>query len=373
MFKVAYPITLFEKDNISGLLAGVVGNIAGMKLVSAMRVFDIRFPKSFIKSFPGPQFGVKGLRKILKKKKGPLLATVPKPKVGRTAKEQAKLARLLFTSGDGTYEGIKDDENLTSLYFSNFKKRTKLVLKEVKRAEKKTKNKKFYLCNITHSNIDTMTDRAHYIKKHGGKFMMLDVVCTGFAAVDSMRRKNLGLAIHAHRAMHGFITRDNSPGVNGNGKINGFSVSMIFLAKIFRLLGVDSLHGGSPLAKMEDYNQAEYIQKVLQNKDLQPDKLIPSLGQDWYNIKPVWMTASGGLHPGDLEAVMKILGDDLIIQCGGGLLGHPDGPEAGVIAIEQARAAVMQNISIKDWVKSHSHSPLAKAVKYWGYGPRIIY
>ena len=373
IFKIAYPITLFEKDNISGLLAGIVGNIAGMKLVSAMRVFDIRFPKSFIKNFPGPKFGVKGLRKILKKKKGPLLATVPKPKVGRTAKEQAKLARLLFTAGDGTYEGIKDDENLTSLYFSNFKTRAKLVLKEVKRAEKITKNKKFYLCNITHSNINTMTERAEYIKKHGGNFMMLDVVCTGFAAVDSMRRKDLGLAIHAHRAMHGFITRDNSPGVNGNGKINGFSVSMIFLAKIFRLLGVDSLHGGSPLAKMEDYGQAEYIQKILQKKELGPDKLIPSLGQNWYNIKPVWMTASGGLHPGDLEAVIKILGEDLIIQCGGGLLGHPEGPEAGVIAIEQARIAVMKNIPIKDWVKNHPHSPLAKAVEHWGYGPKIIY
>ena len=48
MFKVAYPLSLFELDNISGLLAGIVGNIAGMKMVSAMRVFDVRFPKPMI-------------------------------------------------------------------------------------------------------------------------------------------------------------------------------------------------------------------------------------------------------------------------------------------------------------------------------------
>ncbi|MEK6873186.1 MAG: hypothetical protein AABW90_04240, partial [Nanoarchaeota archaeon] len=39
MFKVAYPIKLFELNNVSGLLAGIVGNIAGMKMVSAMRFF----------------------------------------------------------------------------------------------------------------------------------------------------------------------------------------------------------------------------------------------------------------------------------------------------------------------------------------------
>ena len=50
---------------------------------------------------------------------------------------------------------------------------------------------------------------------------------------------------------------------------------MIFLAKLFRLLGVDSLHGGSPLAKMEDYGEAIYIKDVLQAKNLKPHNKIP--------------------------------------------------------------------------------------------------
>ena len=373
MFKVAYPIDLFELDNISGLLAGVIGNIAGMKMVSAMRVYDIRFPKKMVDQFPGPKFGVPGVRKLLKKKHGPIVATVPKPKIGRTAKEQALLARTLFTSGEGTYDGIKDDENLTSLSFNNFEKRTRLILKELKAAEKKTGNKKFYLANISHSNIDKMEKRAKLIKQEGGIFMMMDVICTGFAAVDTMRRKDIGLAIHAHRAMHGFITRDNSPGVHGKGPLYGFSVSMIFLAKVFRLLGVDTLHGGSPLAKMEDYGEAEYIQKVLQEKKLKPHDKIPTLGQDWQNIKPVWMVASGGLHPGDFEKVLATLGENIILQCGGGLLGHPNGVEAGVIAIEQARDLATKNISLRKWVKNNPNSELAAAVAYWGYGPKIVY
>ncbi len=373
MFKVAYPLELFELDNMSGLLAGIAGNIAGMKMVSAMRLFDIRFPRKMIQAFPGPKFGIDGIRKLLKKPTGPLVVTVPKPKIGRTDKEQAELARILFTSGKGTYDGIKDDENLTNLPFNRFDKRCRLVLKEARIAEKKTGNKKFYLCNVTHSNLDEVERRAKLIKSNKGIFMMLDVVTTGFAAVDTIRRKNPGLAIHAHRAMHGFLTRDNSPGIHGKGKLYGFSVSMIFLAKLFRLMGVDSLHGGSPLAKMEDYGEAEYIKDILQKKNLSSHQTIPSLGQNWYNIKPVWMTASGGLHPGDFEYIFKSLGEDIIIQCGGGLLGHPDGIEAGVIAIEEARDAVMSGMHLEDFVKKHPFSPLARAIKHWGYGPRIVY
>lgn len=218
-----------------------------------------------------------------------------------------------------------------------------------------------------------MVRRANLIKKNKGVFMMMDVVTTGFTAVDTIRRRNLGLAIHAHRAMHGFLTRDNSPGIHGKGKLYGFSVSMVTLAKLFRLMGVDSLHGGSPKAKMEDYGEAEYIQKVLQGKETKPHDKIPSLGQNWYHIKPVLMTASGGLHPGDFEFVLDRLGQDILLQCGGGLLGHPNGVEAGVIAIEQARDIAMKEIPIKKFVKENPDSELAAAVKLWGYGPRIVY
>lgn len=373
MFKVAYPIELFEMNNISGLLAGISGNIAGMKMVSAMRIYDVRFPRKMVEAFPGPRYGIEGVRKLLKKPRGCLVCTVPKPKIGRTDDEQAELAKILFTAGKGTYDGIKDDENLTNLYFNDFYKRCRKVLREAKVAEKITGHKKFYLCNTTHSDINEMLKRARAIKNNHGIFMMMDVVTTGFAAVDTMRRNNPGLAIHAHRAMHGFLTRDNSPGIHGDGKLYGFSVSMIFIAKLMRLLGVDSMHGGSPLAKMEDYGEAEYICKVLQEKNLNPHFKIPSLGQKWYNIKPVWMVASGGLHPGDVEAVLEKLGSDIIIQFGGGLLGHPDGISAGVKAIEQARDIYYKKIPIRKYVKENPGSELARAVEHWGYGPKIVY
>lgn len=369
-FKIAYKVDLFELGNMSGLLAGVIGNIGGMKMVKAMRLLDIRFPRKMVQSFPGPQFGIDGVREQLMVEEGPLLLTVPKPKIGRTAKEQADLARVLFTAGNGDYHGIKDDENLTSLFFNKFEDRCKLVYEVIKDIEEKSGKRKFYLCNITHSNFDVMLDRAAMIKAQGGRWLMIDVITTGFTAIETMRRRNPGLAIHAHRAMHSLLTRESGPGVNDKGEILDFSMSMVVNAKLMRLLGVDSLHGGAPKTKMENYGEPKLIRDVLQ-LDITPESSI-TLGQNWFGMKPVWHVASGGLHPGSVPEVLKQLGENIMLQCGGGVLGHPWGIEAGVEAVIQAKDIALGRGDLEQWITEHPDSSLAKAAQHWGFGPRIV-
>lgn len=377
MFKVCYKTDLFEHDNMAGFLAGPVGNIGGMKMVKGLRLMDIRFPKAFVTAFPGPRYGIDGVRELLaqdeKHRKMPLLGTVPKPKVGRTASEMATLARRLWTAGDGSYDFVKDDENLTSLPFNRFEERTTLVHEVQKEVEKTTGYKKLYLCNISHSNMDTMMKRADLIKSTGGRCMMIDVIATGMAAVHTMRLKNPELVIHAHRAMHAFMTRESGPGINGDGEINGFSVSMFILAKIFRMLGVDSLHSGSPKSKMEDYGEAEEIGHILRDAVTQPNRALCTLGQNWFGLKNVWPVASGGLHPGVMDIVISKMTPDCYIQLGGGVLGHPKGGERGVEAALDARNAVYNNMTVNDFVAKNPKSALAEAVDLWGNEPKIVY
>lgn len=368
-FKIAYQVDLFEYDNISGLLAGLVGNIGGMKMIKALRCLDIRFPRPIIEALPGPQYGIEGVRELLNKPEGPLLCTVPKPKLGRTAEEQAKLAEILFTTANGEYDGIKDDENLTNLKFNKFDNRCKLVHTVRRKVEKESGKRKFFLCNITHSNLETMIQRAELIKNEGGRWLMIDCVTTGFAAVHSIRTMNPGLAIHAHRAMHGFMTRES--GDVNKGEIIDFSLSMYLLAKLMRMLGVDSIHGGTPKGKMEDYGEALRIRDVLQMEETPATDV--TLGQNWFGMKPVWHTASGGLHAGTVPTVMEKLGKDIIIQCGGGSLGHPDGIEAGIEAIVQARDIVMEGEDLQKWLEDHPDSALDHAADHWGFDPRIVY
>lgn len=372
MFKVAYKAELFELDNMSGFLAGPLGNVAGMKMSKGLRVFDVRFPKKMVEKFPGPRFGVSGIREIVGHTM-PLLGTVPKPKVGRTAEQQALLAKRLWSAGDKSYDFIKDDENLTSLSFNTFEDRAKLVLAVQREVEEKYGKKKLYLCNITHSEIDIMLKRANLIKENGGRIMMMDVITTGFAAVHTMRLKNPGLAIHAHRAMHGFITRESGAGIQGEGPLQGFSVSMLTLAKIFRLLGVDSLHVGSPKSKMQDYGESEVIAKAMVTDETPADSKFHTLGQMWFGMKKVWPTASGGLHPGVMDTVVEKLGNDIFIQLGGGVLGHPDGAEKGVEAALEARKTIADGISFDDFLSQNPKSALAASIKHWGREPKIVY
>lgn len=377
MFKVAYKKDLFEADNMSGFLAGPAGNIGGMKMVKGIRIFDFRFPQKIVEAFPGPRYGIDGVRDLLDQddtqRKMPILGTVPKPKVGRTAAEQAVLARKLWTAGDGTYDFIKDDENLTNLFFNSFEDRAKLVHQVQKELEGKGGKKKLYLCNLTHSNIDTMISRANFIKETGGRVMMIDVVTTGFAAVHTMRLKNPELVIHAHRAMHAFMTRESGSGIMGQGGLNGFSVSMLTLAKIYRLLGVDSLHTGSPKAKMEDYGESSEIMRVLTTEITEPNPKFHTLGQNWFGKKKVWPVASGGLHPGVMDTVVAQFGSDCYIQMGGGVLGHPEGIERGVEAALQARKAISEGLSVREYADKYPESALSKAIELWGTEPKIVY
>lgn len=377
MFKVAYKTDLFEYDNISGFLAGPAGNIAGMKMEKGIRIFDIRFPKKMVTALPGPRYGVDGVRDALehtdKQRKMPLLGTVPKPKVGRNATEQAILAKRLWEAGDGSYDFIKDDENLTSLPFSTFTDRCRQVLAVQREIEVKTGKKKLYLCNLTHSNIDIMLERAHLIADNGGRCMMIDVVTTGFSAVHHMRLHNPNLIMHGHRAMHGFITRESGPGITGEGDLHGFSVSMLVLAKMYRLLGIDSLHVGSPKAKMEDYGESEMIANAMLTDRTEPNPHFKTLGQHWFGIKKVWPVASGGLHPGVLDKVVEKFGPDCYIQLGGGVLGHPQGGERGVIAALEARNAIASGATVKEYADKNPDSALAVAISYWGLEPKIVY
>ncbi len=377
MFKVAYKTDLFEEDNMSGFLAGPVGNIGGMKMVKGLRIFDIRFPQNLVKAFPGPRYGIDGVRDLLsqdgRQRMMPIIGTVPKPKVGRNAEEQAALARRLWSAGDGSYDFIKDDENLTSLPFNKFEDRAKLILSVQKEIESKGSRKKLYLCNVTHSNIDTMLERANLIKEHGGRCMMVDVVTTGMAAVHTMRLKNPELIIHAHRAMHSFMTRESGQGIGGEGSLQGFSISMLTLAKIYRILGVDSLHTGSPKAKMEDYGESEEIMRVISSDIAEPNPKFKTLGQNWFGIKKVWPVASGGLHPGVMDTVIGKFGKDCYVQLGGGVLGHPQGIERGVEAAIEARNAVTDGMSVKEYAAKFPTSALAKAIEYWGTEPKLVY
>jgi ribulose-bisphosphate carboxylase large chain len=74
--------------------------------------------------------------------------------------------------------------------------------------------------------------------------------------------------------------------------------------------------------------------------------------------------ASGGLEPGMVESVVKYLGQDVIINFGGGILGHPDGRIAGARAARQAVVGISQGK--KKAAIARENKEFARALEYWG-------
>ena len=354
--KIAYPIELFEVNNMSGILSSICGNILGMKILKNLRVCDISFPKEVIECFPGPLHGIQGIRDLTGIHGRPFTGTIVKPKVGLTSEQHAEVGRQAWSGIDGQgLDIVKDDENLTSQPFNLFDKRMELTLAKKKQIEEETGTKKMYLANITHSNFEEMMRRSDVVKKFGGKVCMLDVITLGFNAVESYRRQNTGQIIHAHRAMHGAITREP-----------GFSISMLVLAKVYRILGVDLLHTGTAGAgKMEGGARDTLILvQALEQDSVKGNDDDETLDQEWYGMKPVIAVASGGLQPAQIPEVVKVMGMDIVCQMGGGCHGHPGGTAGGAQAIYQAVEAAVKDIPVEEYAKDHP--ALQEAIDKWG-------
>jgi ribulose-bisphosphate carboxylase large chain len=80
-------------------------------------------------------------------------------------------------------------------------------------------------------------------------------------------------------------------------------------------------------------------------------------------LKPVLPVASGGLYPTLVPALLENFGNDVIIQAGGGIHGHPDGTVAGAKAMRQAISAVLSGVTLKEYAKSHKE--LKIALDHW--------
>ncbi|MCK5473989.1 MAG: type III ribulose-bisphosphate carboxylase [Candidatus Aenigmarchaeota archaeon] len=348
MVKIAYTKDLFENANMPEILSSIAGNIFGMSVVKNLRLVDIYFPKSIVDSFKGPAFGIEGIRKLTRIKERPLVGTIIKPKVGLNEKEHAQVA---YNAWVGGLDVVKDDENLTSMSFNNFDLRVKETLNARDIAERKTGEKKIYMPNVTAETTE-MLRRANLVKKQGGEYIMVDILTLGWSALQTLRDANLGLVIHAHRAMHAAITRNPKHGI-----------SMLVLAKVTRLIGADQLHiGTAQVGKMTgEKDEVIDIENAIEYSKTKSTE--NTLGQNWQNIKTTLAVASGGLHPGHIPKLLSKMGTNIVAQFGGGCHGHPQGTIAGAKAIRQATNAYMKKIPAKTYAKTAPE--LKCALEHW--------
>jgi len=333
--KIAYPIDLFEPGNMPNILSSISGNVFGLRTLMNLRLDDVAFPDRLVNSFKGPKYGVEGIRKLLKVFDRPLVGTIIKPKLGLKTRDHAKVA---YEAWSGGCDIVKDDENLSSQKFNPFEDRLIQTLEARDRAQEETGERKVYMVNVT-AETDEMLRRGELVVKHGGEYAMIDILTSGFSALQTFRRQDFKLVIHAHRAGHAAVTKNTKHGI-----------SMRVLSKAARIIGVDQLHVGTVVGKM-----FETKQEVAENCE--------ALKMPMANFEKVLPVASGGLYPTLVPALTEFFGKDFVIQAGGGIHGHKDGTMAGAKAMRQAVEATLKKMTLKEYAKKHKE--LRAALETW--------
>jgi len=163
---------------------------------------------------------------------------------------------------------------------------------------------------------------------------MIDLTI-GFTAMQSMGKwaRANSVLLHLHRTGHATYTRKKNHGVN-------FRV----LAKWCRMLGVDHIHAGTVVGKLEgDPNAIKGYYDTLR-EDFNPENRAIGhyFDQDWVHLPGVMPVASGGIHAGQMHQLLHYLGEDVVLQFGGGTIGHPMGIAAGAAANRVAVEAIIK-------------------------------
>jgi ribulose-bisphosphate carboxylase large chain len=313
----------------------------------------MRIPAHYVKTFQGPPHGIVMEREYLNKYGRPLLGATTKPKLGLSARNYG---RVVYEALRGGLDFTKDDENINSQPFMRWRDRYLASMEAVNRAQAVTGEIKGHYLNVTAGDMESMYERADFAKQLGSVVVMMDLTI-GYTAMTSMSKwaRRNGVILHLHRAGHGTYTRQKTHGV-----------SFRVIAKWCRLLGVDHIHAGTVVGKLEgdpnmirgyyDTCRQPYTKANLANGIY--------FDQDWVAMPGVMPVASGGIHAGQMHQLLDYLGEDCVFQFGGGTIGHPMGIAAGATANRVALEVMVQARNEgRDYV--HEGPEILRAAAKW--------
>jgi len=361
---IAYDLDLFEPGSIANLTASIIGNVFGFKPLKGLRLEDMRLPTAYIKTFNGPATGIVVERERLGTFGRPLLGATVKPKLGLSGRNYG---RVVYEALKGGLDFTKDDENINSQPFMHWRDRFLYCMEAVNKAMASTGEVKGTYLNVTAGTMEEMYKRAEFAKELGSVIIMIDLVI-GYTAIQSMSNwaRDNDMILHLHRAGHSTYTRQKSHGV-----------SFRVIAKWMRLAGVDHIHTGTVVGKLEgdplttrgyyDICREEYNKQTLEHGIF--------FDQDWASLNKVMPVASGGIHAGQMHQLIHYLGEDVVLQFGGGTIGHPAGIQAGAEANRVAlEAMIFARNSGRDYFAegpqilanaAKSCTPLQQALDVW--------
>ncbi|TVQ93953.1 MAG: ribulose 1,5-bisphosphate carboxylase large subunit [Chromatiaceae bacterium] len=289
---IRYPVETAGRE-LTQLINVLFGNVA---LQPGVRLLDLDLPASLLQHYPGPRFGIAGLRALLDVHGRPLLCTALKP-MGLGPTELAELAYRLALGG---IDLIKDDHGLADQSFCPFAERVPRCAEAVARANRETGQRCRYLPNVTAPAAEVLT-RARLALASGAGGLLF---CPGLAGLDAMRNLTTeaamgaesGLPILSHPALLGGLCVGPDAGL-GHGLLYGL---------LTRLAGAD--------ASIFPSFGGRFALTAAQCREIVAGARAP-LG----HLAPIWPVPAGGMRLERVPELCTFYGHDCILLIGGDL------------------------------------------------------
>ena len=321
---MAFPNEWFEEGSIASLLSVTTAPITS----TGAKLLDLRIPNSLLRTFNGPRFGMNGVRDVLNKYGRPLLSCTIRPMAGLSPK---LYGRAIFEALRGGVDFTCDPTLLHSIPINRWRDRCRYANEAVKMAGSETDEMKMHIINATASTVDEMKKRAEAAKfseYSDENIIMVDSAAIGWTALQSFanwcKENDFILCAMGGRALAGDV------------------ISEQLQAKLLRLAGCDIVSTGSPLRSgVANRRHVKGVVSCLREDTL---SLSPEHGvlfdQPMLNTPASYPACGGGHNPWHFPRLLDALGDDIIIQCGGSIMGHPWGSAAGATANRTAVEAL---------------------------------
>ncbi|MFD0670361.1 2,3-diketo-5-methylthiopentyl-1-phosphate enolase [Cohnella sp. GCM10027633] len=331
---IAYPDVNFSRD-IPALLVTAFGKLS---MDGRIKLLDLQPSASFLGAFPGPKFGLQGVRDLLGVHDRPLVMSIFKSVIGH---DLAGLREQFLQQALGGVDLIKDDEILFENSLTPLEARVEACMDAAREAERTTGQKLLYFANLTGSTFELKANAKRAIAA-GANGLLFNVLAYGFDALAGLAADpDVNVPIAAHPSLAGAIYPSQYHGMS----------AAVLLGKLMRIAGADLSLFPSPYGSV--------VMPKAENLAVKEALLDASLPQ-----RPAVPVPSAGIHPGLVQLIVQDFGTDVVVNAGGGVHGHPLGAAAGGRAFRQAVDAVMNGQSLEAY--SERHQELRIAIERWG-------
>lgn len=301
LVQIAFPIinTDWETDGISHMLCQLMGGHVDIDIVTKCRLVKLELPYTVTNHFLGPKFGLSGFRKFTGQYDKPLFGSIVKPKIGITPEVLLEMVKQMV---DGGVDFIKEDEIMSNPACAPLERRVDLISNYLAK-----QSRKVVFCHTVNCDPHVVINRVKRVYELGGNGVHINIF-SGLGVYNSIRKLDLPLFLHFQKSGDKVFTDVH----------HRFSIAWPVICQLATLMGVDTIQTGM----MGGYSNDDPV-------ELQDAISVLRAG----NTTPV---LSCGFHPGLVEKITGIAGNDYMANVGGAVHGHPGGTVAGAKAMRQA-------------------------------------